>query len=350
MQPDWQKFLMDRGAEFENGLVAHYGNLQQELAVALSGNILCDLSHYALLEISGADARAFLHSQLINDIQSLDADQSQLNAYCNPKGRVIANFRVFRRDNQYYLRYPGELTHSLSKRLGMYIMRSKVELNDVSDEFARFGYAGATADKALAEVVDNIPETVNGVSMHEKLQIIRVQGITPSYELYGDAATLQGIWEKLDVHAAPIGAMAWDLIEVLAGIANIVEKTSEQFVPQMLNYQAIGSLSFTKGCYPGQEIVARMHYLGKLKKRLYLARVRSDQPPEVLQALFSDKSARGAKAGNIVNVARHPDGDYAVLAVIQISDADSAAIRLGQTDGPLLEIQELPYPVELRSK
>jgi len=145
MQTDWQSFLAHRGAEFEDGLVAHYGSPARELAVSLTGNILCDLSHYALLAISGDDAVSFLHSQFINDIQALDVNHSHLNGYCNPKGRLITNFRVFRRDGHWYLRLPRALTGALTKRLSMYVMRSKVNIEDGSDHFVRIGYSGPSA-------------------------------------------------------------------------------------------------------------------------------------------------------------------------------------------------------------
>lgn len=347
MQTDWQSFLIKRGAELENGLIAHYGNPERELAVALTGNIICDLSHYALLAIGGDDATAFLHSQLINDIQNLDDNHSQLNGYCNPKGRLIANFRIFKRDGKYYLRYPMELTETLTRRLSIFVMRSKVTIDDGSDHFVRIGYSGPSADKELAEVIDNIPSEVNQVTHQDNLMIIRIPGITPSYEIYGDESSIQDIWTRLDVHSAPIGASGWQLIEVLAGMPHITEMTSEQLVPQMINYQAIDGLSFKKGCYPGQEIVARMHYLGKLKKRMYLARIKSDEAPRSFEEVYSSKKETGARTGNIINMAAHPDGGYAVLAVIQINDAESTEIRLGGASGPALLLQELPYTVNL---
>lgn len=350
MQEDWQLFLENRGAEFQNGIVEHYGNPSQELSVALTGNVICDLSHYAVLAINGDDAKSFLHTQFINDIDSLDHSNSHLNGYCNPKGRLIANFRVFWRGDSIYLRFPVELLDMVIKKLNMYKLRSKVTLEDHSDNMVRIGYSGASAEKTLSEVLPEMPQAVDDLVNIDNLTIIRVPGITPSYELYGDTGAITDIWTRLDVQGAPVGASMWQLIEILAGIPNVTLASSEQHVPQMLNYQAIGGLSFTKGCYPGQEIVARMHYLGKLKKRMYLARVQSDDAPYVHQELVSSNKDTGSKTGHIVNVAPHPDGDYAVLAVIQISDAESESIHLGSINGPTLALQELPYTVELKSE
>jgi folate-binding protein YgfZ len=350
MQADWRSFLVDRGAEFEDGCVCHYGNPAQEHSVVLTGNILTDLSHYGLIAVRGEDATAFLHSQLINDINSLQASHSQLNGYCNPKGRLIANFRVFNVNNTWYLRLSSDVLDTLMQRLSMFILRSKVELTDASEHFVRIGYSGASADKELAEILDEIPQEIDQVVQLDNLTVIRIPGISPSYELYSDKDTIQGIWTRLDVRAAPVGTDAWKLIEVMAGIPHVTMPTSEQFVPQMLNYQAINGLSFSKGCYPGQEIVARMHYLGKLKKRMYLAFVKTDIAPAVGQELASAKQQSGTNTGQVVNVAKHPDGHYAVLAVIQIKDAETDTIHLGDANGPVLEIQELPYTVELKSQ
>lgn len=350
MQVDWQAFLEHRGAELDSGLVKSYGNPTRELAVVLSGDVLSDLSHFGLLAVKGDDAKNFLHSQFINDVNKLESDHSQLNGYCNPKGRLIANFRLFMRGDTLYLRFPYELMETVQKKLEMFKLRSKVTLEDHSDDMVRIGFSGRTADKQLAELVDTLPASVNEVVHQDNLTIIRIPGITPSYELYADDATIRDIWTRLDVHGAPVGYEAWQLLEILAGMPHITEDTTEEYVPQMVNYQAIEGLSFTKGCYPGQEIVARMHYLGKLKKRMYLARVRSNELPTLQQECFSSQSSEGRVIGNVVNVAKHPDGDYAVLVVLQIKEAEGETIHLGSKTGPELAIQALPYPVELKKE
>jgi folate-binding protein YgfZ len=350
MQSDWRAFLENRGAEFKGNIVEHYGNAARELSVVLTGNVICDLSHYGILAITGDDIKTFLQSQFVNDINDLDEHHSHLNGYCNPKGRLLANFRVFWRRDAIYLRFPAELVEPVQARLNMYKMRSKVTIEDHSDSMVRIGYSGKSADEELAEIFTEVPEQPGDVCHIDNLTIIRIPGTTPSYELYSDTGVITEIWTKLDVYSAPVGCPAWQLIEVMAGMPHITEESSEEYVPQMINYQAIGGLSFTKGCYPGQEIVARMHYLGKLKKRMYLAKVKSDEQPSVQQELVSSKSSSGSKAGNILNSALHPDGYYMVLAVIQISDAESEDIHLDSIDGPKLELQELPYPVELKQE
>jgi folate-binding protein YgfZ len=135
-------------------------------------------------------------------------------------------------------------------------------------------------------------------------------------------------------------------MDIRAGIPNVFEDTVEAFVPQMANLQLVGGVSFTKGCYTGQEVVARMQYLGKLKRRMYHARVDAGQPPTPGTEVFSPSSDSGQGAGRIVDAAASPDGGYEVLAVLQISSADANDLQLGDIDGPALQLMELPYAFE----
>lgn len=342
----WRDFLDNRGAEFAAGRVEHYGSLKRELAVSLSGNIICDLSHYTLLAIHGDDAESFLHSQFINDVTTITSGHSHLNGYCNAKGRMIASFRLFRRDETFYLQLPANMRDILVKRLLMYRLRSKVTIEDVTNGYAHIGFSGKTAVTALSRVLDQLPEQVDDVITAENHTVIRVPGTSPSFEIYADADTMKSIWQKLDVDAAPAGAAAWELLDVLAGIPCVLPDTTEAFVPQMLNYQSINGLSFKKGCYPGQEIVARMHYLGKLKKRCFLMRVDGDDAIPPLTEVLSDKSSSSNSVGQVVNSVQHPDGYQLILAVIKISEMDAGS-SLHITDDRALLPQELPYEVVL---
>jgi hypothetical protein len=146
--------------------------------------------------------------------------------------------------------------------------------------------------------------------------------------------------------ARQTGAEFWSLMDIRAGVPNIFEDTVEAFVPQMANLQLIGGVSFTKGCYTGQEVVARMQYLGKLKRRMYRAHVDSTQAPARGAEVFSPSSESGQGAGRIVDVAASPDGGYEVLAVIQISSAGADDLRLVDAEGPALRLLDLPYQFE----
>lgn len=345
MHQQWREFLLDAGAEFTNGCVAHYGNPRRESSVVLTGNAFADLSHYGLISAHGEDAASFLQSQLSNDLNAVDFQHSQLNGYCNPKGRLIATLRVFRHGDAFYLCLPADLLEPVLKRLRMYVLRSQVTLEDVSDTFIHLGVTGNDIETELGRVISSLPEAVDGVTFTDETVKIKVPGVQPAFEIFTTFDHAQSLWNALNVKAAPVGAGSWTLSDIQAGIPVILPQTSEAFVPQMVNWDLVNGVSFKKGCYPGQEIVARMQYLGKLKRRMYKAHVDADQPPAPGDEVF-DTKADNQPVGKLVSVAAHPDGGFDVLVVLQLSSAENHASSLCLTDksGPELTLGYLPYP------
>jgi folate-binding protein YgfZ len=344
MISEWKEFLANAGAEFTDTGVAHYGNEPRELSVSITGNVFADLSHYGLISVHGDDAETFLQGQFTNDIRKVSDGSSQLSGLCNPKGRLLATFRVFHRGDSYYLCLPASMLEDVIKRLRMFILRSKVTLEDASDTFVHLGVSGGDAQQALHTFAGELPAAVNAVVQDGNHSIIRVPGIHPSYEIFATLDDARQLWDQLNVQSAPIGAAAWQLLDIQAGIPVILPQTREAFVPQMTNLQLIDGVSFQKGCYTGQEIVARMQYLGKLKRRMYLARVESDSQPAGDEEIFAADNAQQS-AGKLVSAAPHPDGGYAMLVVLQIASAEGdTGLHLGAADGPQLELETLPYP------
>lgn len=343
MKPEWKDFLINAGAEFGEAGVESFGNPEREKRVATTGNILCDLSHRGLISVYGEDAQSFLQGQFSNDLRQVDAGHSQLNSYCTPKGRMLANFRLFLRGETYYLRMPREMVEPMLKRLHMYVLRSKVTLEDADDALVRFGYSGPEAAAELAEAAGQAPEQVDDVVESRGLTILRVAGPHPRFEIYGELEPAARLWERLNVRAAPVGAGPWALLDILAGIPTIYPQTSEAFVPQMANMHLIGGVSFKKGCYPGQEVVARMQYLGRLKRRMYRLHLETDTRPEPGTEIFG---AGEEAVGRIVDAQPHPDGGIEALAVLQIEAAEGGALRVGAPQGPQARLGELPYPFE----
>jgi folate-binding protein YgfZ len=344
MNADWKAFLENAGAEFGANGVQHFGNPPRELSVAITGNVFADLSHYGLVSVHGEDAQAFLQGQLTNDLGAVDAGHSQLSGYCNAKGRLLANFRVLHRGDSYYLCLPDEMIEGLIKRLRMYVLRSRVTLEDASETFVHLGVSGADSEQDLRSFAGEIPETLHAVCQNDRQLIVRVPGIHPSFEIFSDVDTARELWTRLNVHSAPIGAEAWQLLDIQAGIPMIYAQTSEAFVPQMVNLQLIDGVNFKKGCYPGQEIVARMQYLGKLKRRMYKARIDTETAPQPGDDIYCS-SDPSQSAGKLVSAAAHPDGGYAALAVVQIASAEGeAALHLGTPEGPQVSLEHLPYP------
>ena len=343
MNPDWQNFLEQQGAHIEHSRVIHFDDPDKECAATGARHIIADLSQYGLIRASGEEARDFLQNQFSNDVNLIEAGQSQLSAYCNPKGRILAAFRLFIRSESFYLRLPVDILEPVLKRLRMFILRSKVTLDDASDELARFGFAGADAPQRLAEILSSVPFDPDQVTHEDGITTLRLPGPIPRYEFHGDTDAIAALWRRLARQAQPVGTEGWRWLNIQAGIPEISTETIEAFVPQMVNLSALNGVSFKKGCYPGQEVVARMHYLGKLKRRMYLAHVAHDNPPAPGDNLFSATSD-AQSVGKVVEAAVSPKGGYDLLAVIQIASIEET-IHLGSADGPQLEIGELPYTV-----
>ncbi|MGD2073859.1 MAG: folate-binding protein YgfZ [Gammaproteobacteria bacterium] len=344
MIPEWKAFLENAGAEFSDGGVQHYGNLRRELSVAITGNVFADLSHYGLISVHGDDAQAFLQGQLTNDVTGVDEAHSQLSGYCNAKGRLLATFRLFRRGDSHYLCLPTEMVEGLIGQLRMFVLRSQVTLEDADDTFVHLGVSGSASEEELRSFAGEIPERLHEVRQDERQTIIRVPGIHPSFEIFTDPDRAMELWTRLNVRSAAIGSEAWRLLDIEAGIPMMYPETREAFVPQMVNLQLVDGVSFKKGCYPGQEIVARMQYLGKLKRRMYRVRIDTESTPPPGEDIYSADDDNQS-IGTLVSAAPHPDGGHAALAVLQIAVAERGSnLHLGGTGGPLITLESLPYP------
>jgi folate-binding protein YgfZ len=347
MKEHWRAFLVNYGAELDDGRVVHYGSPVREQVLTRTGNVFSDLSHLGLVAVYGDDARAFLQAQFTNDMRLVTPQRSQLSAWCSPKGRVLFDFRVFQRGDTFYLQLPRSQVEALIKRLKMFVLMSKVTIEDASDSLVAMGCAGAGMEEELAEAMGGaLPQAPDDQAQHGETVVIRLPGVEPRCLLVGEVDTLKRVWTALDVRCAAVGAPAWDLLEVLAGVPAVVPETADAFVPQMINLQLLGGVSFKKGCYTGQEVVARMQYLGKLKRRMYRARVDTEQAPRPGDELWSAHVEGSQGAGRVVRAARWPDGGYQVLAVVQIGAHDQGEVRLGDARGPILRFEELPYPLE----
>ncbi len=282
------------------------------------------LPEWGLIHATGADAQDFLHGQLTNDLLHLGADEAQWSGYCSAKGRLYAAFLVWRDGAEgFYLAVDRALVAGLAKRLRMFVLRAKVVLEDASDRFAIHGLVGIPGPGPLA--VSRGETTLVGLPpVHG---VMRALALGPVGTLRSETAGTPSDWQRLMIHAGEV----W-----------ITPATQEQFVPQMVNLDAIGAINFKKGCYPGQEIVARAHYRGAVKRRAYLAHVQGEA--KAGDALFA-AGMDGQESGVIANAAPAPGGGSDVLAVIQIASHAQAQIHLAAADGPALNFAELPYTI-----
>ncbi len=345
MNPEWQKFLKDTGALITADKIESYGNTSPP---ALDENLISDMSHFGLISARGEDAQTFLHNQFSNDLSQVSETRSQLSAYCNPKGRMLANFRVFKRNDAYYLRMPEALVETILKRLRMFVLMSKVSLENASDELVRFGCSGPDIEKALEPLLGTLPQTIDECIQCDDISVLRIPGAHPRFELYGGLGTMKKLWSALDKYVVPATASTWSLLDIRAGIPNILPQTSEAFVPQMTNLELVGGVSFKKGCYPGQEVVARMHYLGKLKRRMYRVHIDSDTTPEPGSELFK-ANTEGEPVGKLVDAQASATDGTEALAVLQIKSAERDDLRLGAADGAVVKVLDLPYSLEAAS-
>lgn len=313
-----------------------------QTAIANGSNVLCDLSHLGLLEIGGADAITFLQGQVTNDVKLLVGNNAHYSAYCTPKGRMLALFLAFAHDDRLHLQFNRELLEPIMKRLKMYVMRSKVEIKDVSDSIVRFGMNGSEAASLLARSHVNIPTNDYELTSFEDCTILKLPTIDgcQRFEIFTDETNAPAIWDALKTHCKIVGKPCWDWLEIQAGIPDITAKTQEQFVPQMLNLDILNGISFKKGCYTGQEIVARTHYLGSVKRRTYLASITSDSAPTE-----GDKIHDGAQneIGQIVRVAPNVSNGFDALIEMRI-DAQQAG-KIFWNEVPI-SIKSLPYTLD----
>jgi len=289
-----------------------------------------DLSQYGLLEVTGSDARFFLHAQLTNDIEGLTPDRARQAGWCSAKGRLLASFLVVPHQSGYLLQLARDLVPAIVKRLSMFILRSRVKIADVSDAWAQYGLWGDGSEAALVSLGIAPPAEDLQLARHEGLLAMRAAA--QRYLLLAPAAERGRVAQMLGTG----DASQWTLEEIRAGRPLVTQATQDQFVPQMVNFERIGAVDFQKGCYPGQEIVARAQYRGQVKRRM--VRVRTPVPLRPGQDLYSD-DLPGHASGTVVNAA----GNEA-LAVLQIATLESGSTVRVEAGGAALEVLPLPYP------
>jgi folate-binding protein YgfZ len=285
------------------------------------------LADHGLIHASGEDAAGFLHNLLTNDITHLAADGVRLAGLCTPKGRMIASFTIWREGGDYLLLLSADILPAILKKLSMYVLRSKVKLADITAERSLIGVVGAAMEPTAPM---SSAACAGGTAL--RLDAARVILALPS-------------GQPLPEMPAPGTLDDWHLAEIKAGMPRIVAATQEAFTPQMVNYElaAVGGVSFQKGCYPGQEIVARTQYLGKVKRRMYRVKLDTAFPPGT--DVFTPEAGE-QHCGGVVLCAPSPAGGCEALLVVQSSGAEADAVHVGKPDGPKAQLLPLPYTVD----
>ncbi|MGZ3181085.1 MAG: CAF17-like 4Fe-4S cluster assembly/insertion protein YgfZ [Telluria sp.] len=309
---------------------------------ALAEGFVAPLADLGLIAVTGEDAASFLHNQLTNDVEHLGLAEARLAGYCTPKGRLLATFLMWRGTDAIYLQLPRELQAAVQKRLSMFVLRAKAKLADATPEVT-LGLGGAHAEAALREVFGAVPAAPFAKLDHAAGTLIRLPDAfgQPRFLWLTTAAAGNAAWPALaGLHQG--SAEAWHLAAIHAGVAQVTAATQEQFVPQMVNLELLGGVNFKKGCYPGQEIVARSQYLGKLKRRTALATVAA--AASAGDEVF-DPADPGQPCGMVVNAAPNAAGGSDLLVETKLA-ALEGEVRLGSAEGAQLRFRDLPYALD----
>jgi tRNA-modifying protein YgfZ len=301
-----------------------------------------ELRGAGLIAVRGEDAIAFLHAQLTSDVAALAPLQTQYSGYCTAKGRVRATFLLWRTHDEVTLQLPETLRAELQATLARYVLRSRVQLSPATDAVRLFGVWGSDAPDVLRRVLGNVPGAAHELLVSGAMRVARVPVDRFIVAVTADEAEPVRRALRSDMPEEP--EVAWSRHEIEAGIPAVLRESQDRYVPQMLNFDLIGAVSYTKGCYPGQEIVARMHYLGRLKERMYRIHVPGPHAPVAGDALYSPDFGPEQASGSVLYAAPSDDG-FDALAVIQTSSARSGALHWKALEGPAVQLESLPYPV-----
>ena len=283
---------------------------------------LIKLDQYDLIEIKGNDAREFLNNQFTNDLKTLSDNESSLGAWCSIKGRVLYTFRIWFENETFWLLLPTVQTESFLKKLKMFVFRSDVTIDQVNNKII-YGLSGKDADQFLK----NIPESDNVVIRNDEDLVIKIPAPIPRYLIISKKYDLETRTEN-----------NWKLLDIIAGIPEILPETADMFLPQMLDLENLGGLSFQKGCYPGQEIVARVKYRGELKQQLYKAHIKTNNRIET-GAVLVTASDEQVLAGHVVNAVQFDENSWALLAVINIAAAKNDKVCLKEENSATLQLE-----------
>jgi hypothetical protein len=326
----WQQYLETQTPD----------NNSTDLNMPLAQSILVSITPSGVLSLSGDDAMRFLQGQTTCDVRDINASTSTLGAFCTPKGRVFANFRALQIGGAFYLRMNESIVESARLTLDKYIRFFKATMTNESNKWIGFGVAGQTVEIILKKQFANTPETINTVAEIKSGVIVRLPHHEPRFEIWlNDLTTAIDCWNTLSSALKISPSSVWDTLNIRAGLAMITPETIEAFTPHMINYQAVGGISFTKGCYTGQEIVARTHYLGKLKKHLYRLSIASDQLP----ALGGSVTQNDQNVGEVVNAVMVNSNTIELLAVIQQQAIDEGQLFINESPA---EVLTLPYTLD----
>ena len=339
---NWLIFLQSQGATIAGGQVATFGETPVDYPGLGDQTLLIPLIDTGLITITGEAGRQFLQGQVTCDLDQLTENNSLPGAQCNPKGRMLSSFQLLQQDNDSLLMtLAADLIDSTLSSLKKYAVFFKATLEDASDNYVALGLVGPNAEAALKTVIGATPSTTQSITRHNDGFAIRLAN--QCFQLLVPADKAQDVWQQIKETATPAGLPLWQRQMIRAGLGQVVAATEEMFIPQMLNLQATNAISFSKGCYTGQEVVARMKYLGKLKRRMYRLLLNTGEPPPAGAVCHLTEGGQGV--GNVVNaIAVSPE----TVEALVVLTAEAAEVRQLIIDGTTIttESMALPYSLE----
>lgn len=357
MTSQWRDLLPQAAAASSTELSLDADALAAQFDALRNGSFVSLASDTGLIAVNGADAAAFLHGQLTNDVERLAPAQARLAGYCSAKGRLLATFLMWRdasADATIYLACGADVQAGVQKRLSMFVLRAKAKLTDGTATHVLLQVGGPAAEAVLAGTFASLPDSAlaaaHGTLGDAPTSLVRLPDAgtaraLPRFLWSVPVAQAGAAWASL-TQAAGVVTVAPDIaawLDVHSGVARVTSATQEQFVPQMINWEVVGGVNFRKGCYPGQEVVARSQYRGTIKRRLHLAHI-DGVPPQPGQALV-ETSDPDQPCGMIVQAAIAPSGGYDALVELKLAAREANDVRLGAADGPALAFAELPYDI-----
>ncbi len=348
MNAQWQEFLGTCGARFGDHAdhriaatsahvnVADFGDLAAELVAARDATVVAPLVHLGLIGLAGDDTADFLHNQLTSDVRHLQPESAQHSAWCTAKGRMLASFLLYREHADYRALLSADLVGAMHQRLKMFVLRSRVTIADLSDRHEVIGLSGPQAEAIMGASGLPVPLAPLKTATFGQGTVLRLDRRRWLIVVGSQAAG--ALWTALAASACPVGTPVWHWLDIEAGLPLISAATKEEFVPQMVSFDKIGGISFNKGCYPGQEIVARTQYLGKVKRHLY--RVRADAPIGAGTPIIARDNPLHP-CGMVVSAAPAPAGGFVGLAVVQENFVSAGNLESGAAGGPRIGIEAL---------
>jgi len=334
---EWQVFLTQQGATITAGLTTAFGESPADYP-ALKAT-LSDLGDQGVLALKGVDSKRFLQGQSTSDTSLLDEHTSLPGAICNPKGRMFTSYQALEPvADSVLLVMHRSLVDTTIDNIGKYAAFFKTTLSNVSDEYRLLGISGPDCEAALEPCFDVMPTAINQIVISDDSLLLRISAKQFLLIVIADAA--EAFWLKLASTCTPTGISYWHLQLIQAGLAPVRAETFEQYVPQMFNLQATGAVNFKKGCYTGQEIVARMQYLGKLKRRAYRVIIDASNPPQAGVEIYASETNK--LVGTVLIAAPANQRSTEMLAVLHEEQADAASFII---DGETVKVRiaELPY-------